>query len=236
MSNFEIGHILTKDSAKISSIPIAANGSGKVIYDESSGTQFVDFGGVRHTYGSVLTGVFIPSSGYVSFAGKDPKVILNNIALNGNVKSGQLVYVDTDSNDARYSDYSHRILQYHCDTKDSSSKVHAFIDPSNKFRAAAYIHSSALTKSGSIDVLLAGIKEGAVNGEYPQDIIFGSINSANASSATFTGINNNFTLYVKLLTNGIVQITTGGYDKIKVLSASSTSGANSNCNIYAYVL
>lgn len=90
MSNLQIGHLKTADASKISSKPVA---EGKVIYSEGPAMQFVDFAGKRHSYGSVLSGIYDNiEKKYIDFSTADEPTILKALYNNG-VPSGQLLII-----------------------------------------------------------------------------------------------------------------------------------------------
>lgn len=87
--NFTPGH-LTKDSeGKINNVLVK---NGNLIYSEKSGLQFIDYADKRHTYGSVLTGVYNDTA-FVDFTTSTLETSLEAIKSNGFVVDGQIIKV-----------------------------------------------------------------------------------------------------------------------------------------------
>lgn len=89
MSDFRPGHLNKESESKISSISVA---EGQIIYSEKSGMQFIDYADSRHTYGSVLAGVY-NDTGFVDFTTSTLNDSLQAIKNNGFVIDGQIVKV-----------------------------------------------------------------------------------------------------------------------------------------------
>lgn len=83
------GHLTKTDEDKISKIPVV---EGKVIYSENSAMQFVDYASGRHTYGSVLSGIY-DGTKYIDFSSTAINDCLTSIKTYGLVPNGQLVKI-----------------------------------------------------------------------------------------------------------------------------------------------
>lgn len=87
MSNLlKIGHLAQSQESLISSIPVK---EAQVVYSENSGMQFIDYANKRHTYGSVLSGIY--NDTFVDFGSIGVDAILTAIKTNGLVNNGQLI-------------------------------------------------------------------------------------------------------------------------------------------------
>ena len=84
----KIGHLKTADASKIGTIPVA---EGNVIYSEGPAMQFIDFASKRHTYGSVLSGIYSNNT-FVDFSTSAVSAALTAL-LNSNTPSGQLLLI-----------------------------------------------------------------------------------------------------------------------------------------------
>lgn len=86
---FVPGHLDKNSESKINSTAV---NNGQVIYSEKSGHQFIDYAGKRHTYGSVLAGVY-NDAGYVDFTTSTINDSLAAIKSNGFVADGQIIKI-----------------------------------------------------------------------------------------------------------------------------------------------
>ena len=87
--NFTPGHLTSSSENKINDIAVQ---TGNVIYSEKNGLQFVDYADKRHTYGSVLSGVF-NNNAFVDFTISTLDNSLEAIKNNGFVSDGQIIKV-----------------------------------------------------------------------------------------------------------------------------------------------
>ena len=86
----KIGYLKSSDESLISSVSIK---TGQIIYSEEPGVQFVDFEGTRHTYGSVLSGLFVGNE-YKDFSTLELNDIIDVIKENNEIiKNGQLIKI-----------------------------------------------------------------------------------------------------------------------------------------------
>jgi hypothetical protein len=83
-----MGHLDKTKESVIKDIPVK---EGRVVYSEKSGMQFVDFAGERHTYGSILSGIYTNNYGFIDFTDAELRDIVNTIKDNGFVVDGQIV-------------------------------------------------------------------------------------------------------------------------------------------------
>ena len=83
------GHLDKDSESKINNVSVA---NGQFIFSEKSGVQFVDFNDKRHTYGSVLTGIY-NDSGYVDFTTSTLNDSLQAIKTNQLINDGQIIKV-----------------------------------------------------------------------------------------------------------------------------------------------
>lgn len=87
--NFTPGHLDKNSEAKINTVEIT---NGNMIFSEKSGLQFIDYADKRHTYGSVLSGVY-NATGFVDFATSTLHEAVDAISKNGLVPNGQIIKV-----------------------------------------------------------------------------------------------------------------------------------------------
>lgn len=84
----KIGYLKSSDESLIGSVAVK---TGQIIYSEGPGMQFVDFENMRHTYGSVLAGLFVGSE-YKDFSTLSLDEIITTIKANDVIiKNGQLI-------------------------------------------------------------------------------------------------------------------------------------------------
>ena len=88
MSNLKIGHLEEAKKSLINDIPVQ---EGTIVYTDKSGMQFVDFAGDRHTYGSILSGIYSNKYGFLDFANANLKDVIDAIKDNGFVVDGQII-------------------------------------------------------------------------------------------------------------------------------------------------
>ena len=91
MSDFTFtpGHIAANYANKINNVAVT---NGNCIYSEKHGLQFVDYADKRHTYGSVLSGVY-NNTAFVDFTTSTLADSLEAIKSNGFVVDGQIIKV-----------------------------------------------------------------------------------------------------------------------------------------------
>ena len=88
MADLLIGHLLTSDESKISTLAVK---EGQVINSEKGGLQFIDYAGARHTLGNVLHGIYNKTS-FINFSAT---TVANCLAAlkDSKVPDGQMVNV-----------------------------------------------------------------------------------------------------------------------------------------------
>ena len=89
MSELKIGHLGQSKESLVANIPIE---EGTIIYSEKSGMQFVDYAGKRHTYGSIISGIYNEDE-FVDFSTSDFDTIISAIKENGFIVDGQIIKV-----------------------------------------------------------------------------------------------------------------------------------------------
>ena len=88
MSILQIGHLNKSKESMIGNMPVE---DGKVVYSENSGMQFVDYAGERHTYGSILSGIYTNNYGFLDFTSSQLSEIISAIKDNSFVIDGQII-------------------------------------------------------------------------------------------------------------------------------------------------
>lgn len=86
----KIGH-LGKEQADL--LPSVAINDGQIIYNENNGMQFADYKGARHSYGSVISGIFNGTE-YVDFSTANIKELVNILKTSEAVHHGQLLNIN----------------------------------------------------------------------------------------------------------------------------------------------
>lgn len=219
MADLKFGHLAKDQASLISSIPVK---DGQVIYSEGHNMQFVDYLNKRHTYGSVISGIY-NDSGYVNFNGLDLPSILTAIKLNGNMNDGQLITADN-------SIYIYKNIN----DKNLLIKINDTENLVNANDIGYAIHLSEYTDGDSVDmdVLISIYNE--VHGDrlFLIKVEDGTINYAKCEDLNGVFDQANLDL---LLTNvnGLFTFTLTQNSKFKVVSYSiSSSGSSTNDGFY----
>ena len=219
MADLKLGHLAKDQASLISSIPVK---DGQVIYSEGHNMQFVDYLNKRHTYGSVISGIY-NDSGYVDFNGLDLPSILTTIKLNGNMNDGQLITADN-------SIYIYKNIN----DKNLLIKINDTENLVNANDIGYAIHLSEYTDGDSVDmdVLISIYNE--VHGDrlFLIKVEDSTINYAKCEDLNGVFDQANLDL---LLTNvnGLFTFTLTQNSKFKVVSYSiSSSGSSTNDGFY----
>lgn len=148
VGDFTPGHLDKNSEGKINTVSVI---NGQIIYSEKSGMKFVDFADKRHTYGSVLTGMYNNSGvgSFVDFSSKSATDVLQIIINNdGLVADGQLIKIGSDIYQYR------KINNHHLITKPDATSVNM---KNNKDQLVYAIYLSEYKNSETInsDILLS---------------------------------------------------------------------------------
>ena len=215
-----IGHLDKNSEAKISDVTVA---NGQIIHSEKSGMQFIDFADKRHTYGSVLTGVY-NDSGYIDFTTSTLSGSLNAIKTNGFIVDGQIVKVDN-------SIYKYR--------KIGDNNLLVKLDESNveveQSKVGFVVHVPGFVEGDlvNIDFLVSLSNDTNSNKLFLVKVINNVIDLTACQDFDGTFNSNTFDLIIAHNGSGLFTISATVASTLKVVSYSVTSsGSNKNEGLY----
>lgn len=214
------GHLDKNSETKIGTTAVS---NGQIIFSEKSGLQFIDYADKRHTYGSVLSGVY-NSTGYVDFTTSTLKDSLNAIKANGLVVDGQIIKVDN-------SIYKYR--------KIGDNNLIVKVDESNvdveqsKVGFVVYLPDFAEGDLVSIDFLVSVTNETNTNKIFLVKVVNNAINLSACQDFDGTFDSSTFNLNVAHKGSGLFAISATVASTLKVVSYSvSSSGSTKNEGLY----
>ena len=215
-----IGHLDKNSEDKISDVTVA---NGQIIHSEKSGMQFIDFADKRHTYGSVLTGIY-NDSGYIDFATSTLSGSLNAIKTNGFIVDGQIVKVDD-------SIYKYR--------KIGDNNLLVKLDESNveveQSKVGFVVHVPGFVEGDlvNIDFLVSLSNDTNSNKLFLVKVINNVIDLTSCQDFDGTFNSNTFDLIIAHNGSGLFTISATVASTLKVVSYSVTSsGSNKNEGLY----
>ena len=217
--NFKPGHLDKNSQSKINNVQVA---NGTVVYSEKSGLQFIDYADTRHTYGSVLSGIYNPN-GFVDFTTSSLNEAVLAIKTNGLVTDGQLIKVGNTIYRYRYINDAHLITTVDKDELDVQAEKIGYI-----------IHLPEYNEGDVIDIDLLVSITSEENGHkmYLIKVIDNVLDLS--SCKDLDGILNQDTFDLSIQQNGnIFTITVANASTLKVVSYSlSSSGSSKNEGLY----
>lgn len=217
------GHLDKNSESKINDTAVV---NGQVIYSEKSGLQFIDYADKRHTYGSVLTGVYNNSTGFVDFSTTTLGNALDAIKTNGLVNDGQNVKIGNN------------IYQYRCITSNKESLI-TKIDESQIYveeEQIGYIIYLPEHKSGdlvNVDILMS-----ITNEEFGTKLMLVKIVNNSVKSALCQDLDGVFDyetagFYIEYDSSGLFLITVAAESTFKVISYTvNSSGSSKSEGLY----
>lgn len=218
--NFVPGHLDKNSEAKIGTTAVV---NGQVIFSEKSGHQFIDYANKRHTYGSVLAGVY-NDSGYVDFTASTLSDSLNAIKTNGFVADGQVIKVDNSVYKYRKIGDNNLIVKL----DESNVDVEA-----NKAGFVVYLPEFATGDSVSMDLLVSLSNETNSNKIFLVKVVDNVVDLTACKDLDGTFDSSTFDLTVAHNGSGIFTISTNIASTLKVVSYSVTSsGSAKNEGLY----
>jgi hypothetical protein len=222
MSDFTFtpGHLTTASANKINNTPVK---TGNVIYSEKHGLQFVDYADKRHTYGSVLTGVY-NGTAFVDFTTSTLDNSLEAIKSNGFVVDGQIIKVGNSIYEYRKIGNNNFIIKTDESNVDVKKSKAGFIVYLPEFVSGNLVDINFLLSvsnaSNTTKVFLVKVVGNAVNLTLCQDLdgVFDS---------------STFGLTVTHKGNGLFVVSANTECSLKVISYSvSSSGSSKNEGLY----
>lgn len=222
MSNFVFvpGHLNKDSENKINNVEVV---TGQVIYSEKSGLQFIDYADRRHTYGSVLAGVY-NTTGYVDFTTSTLNNSLQAIKSNGFVVDGQIVKIGDIVYKYRKIGNNHFIIKIDESGVDVDQSKVGFV---------VYIPEFSNGDLVSIDFLVSLTNETHTNKVFLVKVINNSIDLTLCKDLDGTFDSNNFDLSVVHNGSGLFTISANVASSLKVVSYSvSSSGSTKNEGLY----
>lgn len=220
MSYLIPGHLDKDSEAKINNLPIA---TGQLVFSEKSGVQFVDYSDKRHTYGSVLSGIF-NDTGYVDFTTSTLNDSLQAIKVNNLVQDGQIIKVGD------------LIYKYR---KIGNNNFIIKIDESNvdieqgKIGFVVYLPDFASGDLVNINFLVSISNENNVNKVFLVKVVNNSVDLTLCQDLDGTFDSNAFNLTVSHNGSGLFSISATAACSLKVVSYSvSSSGSTKNEGLY----
>ena len=220
MSNFVPGHLDKESESKINNVDVV---NGQVIYSEKSGLQFIDYADIRHTYGSVLAGVY-NTTGYVDFTTSTLNNALQAIKTNGLVVDGQIVKIGN-------SVYKYRkIANNHFIIKFDESNVNV---EQSKVGFVVYIPEFVTGDLVSIDFLISLSNETNTNKIFLVKLVNNTVDLTLCKDLDGTFDSSKFDLSVTHKGSGLFAISANTASTLKVVSYSvSSSGSTKNEGLY----
>lgn len=220
--NFVPGYLDQNSESKIGSTSVV---NGQVIYSEKSGLQFIDYADKRHTYGSVLTGIY-NTTGFVNFATATLDEALAAIKANGMVVDGQNLKIgDT-------------IYKYRCITDNKESLIvridesHADIEE-EQIGYVLYLPEHAEGDLVDVDLLMSVTNEEFGTKLMLVKIIDNSVNSASCKDLDGTFDYGESGIYIEYDPSGLFLITVAAGSTFKVISYTvKSSGSSKSEGLY----
>ena len=221
MSGFFVpGHLDKNSEAKINNTAVA---NGQVIYSEKSGHQFIDYAGKRHTYGSVLAGVY-NDTGYVDFTTSTISDSLDAIKTNSFVVDGQMVKIANSVYKYRKIGDNHLIVKVDESNVDVDASTVGFV---------VYLPEFATGDLVSIDFLVSVSNDSNANKLFFVKVVDNEIDLTACKDFDGQFDSSTFDLTVAHNGNGIFTISANIASTLKVVSYSVTSsGSTKNEGLY----
>lgn len=208
----KIGHLSKEQASKLSSIPI---GAGQIIYNEKDGTQFVDYNNKRHSYGSVVSGIFNGSS-YVNFSTSNLTTVINTIKASDSVIDGQLINV----NNSIYMYKKINNKNFIVKVNDTQNLVNA-----NTLGYAIYLPEYKSGDKVNIDLLVS-----ISNDVYGEKVFLVKVENNSINFDTCLDLEGDFnpgSLAITLVNdNGLFGFTSTLNSRIRIISYSVTSSGS----------
>ena len=217
---FVPGSLDKNSEAKINQAPVV---NGQVIYSEKSGLQFIDYANTRHTYGSVLTGIFNGTS-FVDFSTSTLDSAIQVIKSNGLVCDGQFIKVGDLIYKYRKINNNHLIIKIDESSVDVKQSKTGFVVYLPGFATGDLVNINFLVslsnKSNANKIFLIKVVNNVVDLTACKDLD-GTFNS-NVFDLTFTNKG-----------DGIFTLSANVASTLKVVSYSvSSSGSSENEGLY----
>ena len=217
---FVIGHIGKDYESMINN---AAVTNGQVIFSEKSGLQFIDYADKRHTYGSVLTGVYNDTA-YVDFSTLPLSDSLDAIIANELVVDGQIIKVDNLIYKYRKIGDNNFIVK----TDESNVNVEA-----TKTGYIIYFPEFTTGDLISMDLLVSITNEVNTSKLFLVKVVDNDIDLTACQDFDGTFDESTFDLIITHNGDGIFALSTVFDGTLKVVSYSATStGSNKNEGLY----
>lgn len=219
-AKFVPGHLDKNSEGKINTTAVV---NGQVIYSEKSGHQFIDYADKRHTYGSVLAGVY-NDTGYVDFTTSTIKDSLAAIKTNGFVVDGQMVKLANSVYKYRKIGDNHLVVKVDESSVDVDVSTVGFV---------VYLPEFATGDLVSIDFLVSVSNDTNANKLFFVKVVDNAINLAACKDFDGQFDSSTFDLTVAHNGNGIFTISANIASALKVISYSVTSsGSAKNEGLY----
>lgn len=214
------GHLDKNSEVKIGSTTVS---NGQVIFSEKSGLQFIDYADKRHTYGSVLSGVY-NNTGYIDFATSTLADSLVAIKTNGLVVDGQIIKVDNSIYKYRKIGDNNLIIKIDESNVDVEQSKVGFI---------VYLPDFTQGDLVSIDFLVSLSNETYTNKIFLVKVVNNVIDLTACQDLDGTFDSNTFDLNVAHNGSGLFTISATVASTLKVVSYSvSSSGSTKNEGLY----
>lgn len=224
MSEFRFvpGHLDKNSEAKINTTEVK---TGQVIYSEKSGHQFIDYADKRHTYGSVLAGVYNnDGTGYVDFTASTIKDSLAAIKTNGFVVDGQMVKLANSIYKYRKIGDNHLVVRVDESPVDVDASTVGFV---------VYLPEFATGDLVSINFLVSVSNNTNANKLFFVKVVNNAIDLTACKDFDGQFDSSTFDLTVAHNGNGIFTISADIASTLKVISYSvASSGSAKNEGLY----
>lgn len=217
---FTPGHLDANSESKINNVVVE---TGNVIYSEKSGMQFIDYADKRHTYGSVLTGVY-NDTGFVDFTTSTLENSLSAIKSNGFVVDGQIIKVGNLIYKYRKIGDNNFII------KEDESNIDV-----KESKAGFIVYLPEFVSGDLVDInfLLSLSNETNANKVFLVKIVDNAIDLASCKDLDGTFNSVTFDLTVRHNNAGLFIISANIASTLKIVSYSvSSSGSSKNEGLY----
>lgn len=224
--DLKYGYLKESDAGLIDSIDIT---NGQVINSEKHGIQFIDFNNKRHSYsyGTVLSGMYSDTDGYVDFNEFPVAYIINAIKIDPSIsiKDGQIIKCENTLYQYRKIENKNFIIKMNDDYIDTII---------SRISYAIYLPEYNSGDEVNIDILLTISNSTHGDKLFLIKIINNTIDLTRCEDMDGTFDSSTFDISVTHdTTNKLFAISTDIESKLKVISYSvSSSGSSQNEGFY----
>lgn len=217
---FTPGHLTAESASKINNVAVK---TGTVIYSEKDSLQFVDYADKRHTYGSVLSGVYNDTA-FVDFTISTLDNSLEAIKSNGFVVDGQIIKVGNLIYKYRKIGNNNFIIKIDESNVDIEESKAGFI---------VYVPEFASGDLVDINFLLSVSNESNVNKVFLVKVVGNAIDLTLCQDLDGVFNSNTFDLDITHNGSGVFVVSASTACTLKVISYSvSSSGSSKNEGLY----